>query len=389
MREIILANARYWLRVLGAASNDSPPPEPDLRGAAKAIEAALQISDLWDVTKSLAQALHPHMEQRGFWADWDDCLQVLVGRARQQADRQAEAEILLWRGMIQTQRGDFQAAALSCRRAWLLYRHTLRAKEHLGLARAFSQLGYIYRLRAQFWRAEVLCLAAVHSFDDGELSAELAQAENRLGLVYFDQLRFPEALLHFFHAESLWQQLGDSYGLAKVLQNLGELHRRSGDLEKALIYLEQSVERYLATGDEIYAASTRLNIGNVYLNREDWRNAEATYLQAETTLRRAGESLDLVTARHNLGIAYTRLKIWDEAEACFARSLEQSRARGDTWMEANTLGEIGMLYLARGDQGDAKIYLNDAWNLVRRRNEAHFTLLRQELATRRKNLLAK
>ena len=384
MQEVIRANARYWLRFLQNASGASPLPETDLRGTAKAIEAALRFPDLWDVTKSLAQAFHPHMEQRGFWADWDECLQVLIGCAQQQSDEQAETEMLLWRGTIQRQRGDFRAAAFFCLRAWKLNHHR---RNELILAPIFSQLGDIYRLKGQHWRAELLCLTAVRCLDGEEQVASLAQAENRLGLVYFDQLRYADALPHFFRAEVLSRKVSDSYGLAKVLQNLGEMHRRNGDFEKALLYLKQAVEHYSAVGDEIYAATAQVNIGNVYLNQADWSHAESTYLDAETTLRRAGNSLDLAILRNNLGIVYTRLKVWDEAQVCFTRALEQSRLRGDVWMEANTLGEIGMLfYLARGDRAVAQSYLDEALRLVRMHNGENFALLRQELSERRKNL---
>ena len=381
MQEIIRANARYWLKVLGTSPDDVLLSESELRGAAKAIEAALQAPDLWDVTKSLAQALHPHMERRGYWADWNNFLQALAAHANEQGDSQAEAEILLWHGIVQRQRGDFSGATISCRRAWWL---SHRLKNKVMLARIFSQLGDLYRLREQFWRAERLCRAATRCFESDEYIGDLAQAENRLGLVFFDQLRYDDALPLLLHSEQLWQQLGDSHGLAKVLHNLGELHRRTGHLDKALNYLEQAGEHYLAAGDKVYDARMRLNIGNIYLNQGDLHKADKTFLEAETSLRYANDSLDLANARHNLGIVYTRMRIWSEAEACFARAIEQWRARGDIWREANTLGEMGMLYLARGDRAGAKNYLDQAWRLIRPHRGARFDLLRQELAERRK-----
>src|SRR5262249_36755264 len=108
MQEVILANAQYWLQSLQAAPGDAPIPEIDLRGAARAIEAAIRIPAAWEITLALARSLHPHMEQRGFWTEWDACLQILAGRARQQADRQAEADFFLKRAAIQRQRGDFE-----------------------------------------------------------------------------------------------------------------------------------------------------------------------------------------------------------------------------------------------------------------------------------------
>lgn len=384
MQKAVLENTRYWLRVLQATPSDRKLPDEDFRGAVKAMDAVLRFPDLWDVTYVLAQALHPYMEQRGQWADWDDCLQVLVDRARLQADPQAEAVILLRRAGIQRQRGDFKGATFSCYGAWQLYR---RMKNQIGLANIFSQLGDVYRQRGKTFRAEILCLRAVRLFDDGEHKDALAQAENRLGLVYFGQLRHSDALSHFLRAELLWRETNNPHGLGKVLQNLGELYRLTKDFEKALAYLEQSIQYYLMTGDEISAARTRLNVGNIYLNQMDWQRAERTYLQAEIVLKHEGDSLELATARHNLGIVYIHLEDWDEAEDCFLRSLEQWRSRGDIWREANTLGEIGSLHMARGAWADAKNALDIAWGLLDGHAGAYFDLLRQELAGRRKKLV--
>ncbi len=384
MRNVILANARYWLRVLQHGATDGLLlPESELRGAARAIEALLGVPDVWGVTKELAQVLHPHMEQRGFWADWDDCLQVLIERARQQADAPAEAELLINRGIMQRQRDDFQGAVFSCRRAWRLYR---REKDSLGVANAFSKLGDTYCLMRQFWRAEQICLAAVQLFNDGKHDLELARAESSLGLVYFDQLRYPEALPHFLVSEALFEQVGDVHGLAKVLHNLGALYRRTGNLDKALTYFEQAVQYYRTMGDEIYAARTQLDIGNIYLKQNDWLRGEATYLQVEAILRRARDHRDLAGTRLNLGIVYTRTQNWDEAEACFARALEYWRTRDDIWCQANTLGEMGELSLARGDHAKAKIFLDEAWMLVDGRTGAQFEFLINEIAERRKKL---
>ncbi len=103
MKQTILANARYWLRTLGATAGDALLPEADLRSAARAIEAALTELDMGAITWKLALALHPHMEQRGHWADWSGFLQILILRARQQNEAEAEAELLLRRGVIQRQ----------------------------------------------------------------------------------------------------------------------------------------------------------------------------------------------------------------------------------------------------------------------------------------------
>lgn len=383
MKQVVQANARYWLNLLKKVSGQELLKEGQLRGAAVALNATLTVPELWSLTKDLTLALHPHMEQRGYWSDWDAYLQILVAHAGQQGDGRTEAELLLRRGVIQRQRGEFRNAERSYSRALMSYRHL--GDPH-GRAQVFHCLGDACRLQGKFWRAEVLCCAAVKILEAGNEIDELANAENRLALTYFDQRRFSDAAPHLLRAEALWRQVGNPYGLAKALHNLGELHRRSGDLAKALAYLDQAVQAYLAVGDEIYVARTRLNIGNVYLHQSDLAQAETVYLEAETVLRNAGDSLDLAGARLNLGIVYTRLGNWDEAEACFKRSLEQWRSREDVYWQADTLGEMSVLYRMRGDQLMARSVLDEAWTLISGRNDPRYARLRGELGEHQKAL---
>jgi tetratricopeptide (TPR) repeat protein len=383
MQRVIQANARYWLGILTKTAGGEALPEKDLRGAARALEATLDYPDLWPLTLDLALALHPYLERRGYWSEWESTLRVLIERARQGDDEQAEARLQLQHGVIQRQRGMFREAVRAYRRAWRVFR---RHKDTHSCAVVFSRMADANRLLGHFWRAGVLCKAALKLLEETSDVVETAHAANRLGVIYFDQGRFDEALPHLQRAEALWRQIGDRHGLAKTLQNIGELHRRSRELARALPCLEESIGHYLAVGDEIHAARTRLNIGNVYLNQGQLLQAEMVYLQAERVLHAAGDSLDLAGARLNLGMVYTRMKNWEEAAACFARALEHWRARGDTWREANTLGETGMLHLARGDRPAARSCLEEALKLIEGRSSPQDELLRRELNGRHGSL---
>lgn len=383
LREMVAANIGYWLGYFQAQTENGLIAEADLRGAARALEAAVMTPEVWTVAQPLALALHPHMERRGYWAEWDAFLGSLVTCARLRADAAAEARFLTRQSIIQRQRGNYAAALKTSRRAWRLCHEADDAGER---ARVLSNLGDLYRLLGYYRRAETLCQAAISCYKTQPDPAGLANARNRLGLVYFDQKRWAEAGLHLTQAEALWLQAGDSHGLAKTLHNLGELHRRTGDLARALEYFNRAIRYYGAAGDEIHVARVQLNVGNVYLNQPDLQRAEAVYTWVEAFLRRAGDSLDLAHVRHNLGMVYTRMGRWDEAQACFERALEQWRIRDAIWDQANTLGEMADLNMARRNLAWARACLDEARRLVERRPEAQYDSIRRELADWRSKL---
>jgi tetratricopeptide (TPR) repeat protein len=383
LKRIILANARYWLNYLVSRSGKERIPEADIRGVARALEAVMRVPEGWLLTQALAQALHPYMERRGYWADWEGFLGALVSEAERRGDVKAEAEWRARRGEIQLQRGAYRAAIISYRRALMLCR---RIDDRLGRARALSNLGYVYRFAGQFRRAEVLCLGALALFESLGERGHLAYTENHLALVYFDQCYWLQALPHFGRSEALWREVGNPHGLAKTLQNLGELHRRMGNLAAALACFREAIQHYQSVGDQIHVACTRLNIGNVHLNQDELLQAEMAYSQAELILKHSGDSVNLARVHHNLGMVYTRFGNWEAALACFDRALERWRGREDMWNLANTLGELAEVHLARGDASQAAACLDEAQSLVREGDGGYYAPLKQELAARRQRL---
>jgi hypothetical protein len=100
VKQVIIANARYWLDCLEAVSGVDLISEADIRGIARALETVMAVPEAWPLTLSLTLALHPHVERQGYWADWDSFLQSMVAHARQRANLVTEAELLAWRGAI-------------------------------------------------------------------------------------------------------------------------------------------------------------------------------------------------------------------------------------------------------------------------------------------------
>jgi tetratricopeptide (TPR) repeat protein len=379
--QMIVNNAHYWLIYLKTQThqNDKSIDEVDIQGIFQALYALITHfnSETWHLTKTITSTLHPYIERRGYWTEWEDFLTKLIALSAQHHDILAEAEWLTGRGAIQRQRGLYKKAITSYKQALKLYRQT---KEQTGQARAMSNLGDLYRLQGTFWRAMIFCQCALRLFEDLNDIERLAATQNHIGLIYLAQPELDKAEQHLIEAKLLWYSVtNNTYGLAKVFHNLGEVYRLKGCYQEALDYLHRAIEHYHMAGDTVYVARTNINVGNVYLNQKKFDMAIMTYSQTEVTLKKAGCKPDLGMTRHNLGIAHTYLKNWEVGIDYFKYALDIWEELEDTWHLANTLGDFARLYLAQENTQEAQIHLQKALTLTKDSLHKSFVVLHQSL----------
>ena len=88
---------------------------------------------------------------------------------------------------------------------------------------------------------------------------------------------------------------------------------------------------------------------------DGFRDDFARVVADGTDIRLHGKAMPIFMRRVDLG---------PDAFAGFERALEGWRNLEDRWNQANTLGELAAMYLARGDFYRAGISLDEAWGLV-------------------------
>ena len=383
LENIIVANARYWLDYLGRKSPDSPLSDADLEGAAKALDVAATTPAAWPFIRPLTKLLHPYMKRRGPWTGWDAFLRYLLYYAQQRADQEVQLAFLAYLGDIQRQYGNHQTALDAYRQAWRLCR---RSGDRFWQAITFSNLGDLYRLQDDSWRAEVLCSNAHDLFFMlGDLT-RLAYTENSLGLINLYQRRWDAARTHFQHAVRSFEQVNDEYGRVMVWQNMSILYNYIHQPQEALAYLAQALRYYEKVEDQYYIALIHLNIGNTCLSHGDFERAEQASLQAETMFEQLADQPNLARTRHNLGMIYTHTAKWEEAERCFLWAVGHWQSRQDNWNLANSMGELAGMYITWGQREQAQHYLAAVAQRIDRRTDPAYQGLQRELAERREKL---
>ena len=84
--------------------------------------------------------------------------------------------------------------------------------------------------------------------------------------IYAELEEFDKALEYQFKSLELGREIGDQYGEAATLANIGVVYGQMGDLDEALKYYLESQAIREGIGDQLGASSTLNNIGTIYLD---------------------------------------------------------------------------------------------------------------------------
>jgi DNA-binding SARP family transcriptional activator len=165
-----------------------------------------------------------------------------------------------------------------------------------------------------------------------------------LGIAYFDQRRFGDAIDCFRQALPIWRAIGFPQAEAVTLDPLGAAYRDTGHLSEALDCLHRALRIWRDVGDRWGEGITLHNLGDTY--RDLGRLGEAiSHLQQSRSVRnQIGDQWGLAWTLHDLGSAYADLRRYDDAIDCYQQALAIRGQIGDRHGEARTLRRLGHIY---------------------------------------------
>ncbi len=141
----------------------------------------------------------------------------------------------------------------------------------------------------------------------------VADAKNGVANAYFLQERYAKALQYYHQARATYQEIGDKYYLAQILNDIGNLHLSRNMLDSAAFYLNQSIGYSEATGAQSLHATAVANLGRVNEQKGNYKAALQQHIQALETFRQLDEKSKLIEQYHAIAEAYYKLDENDTA----------------------------------------------------------------------------
>jgi predicted ATPase/serine/threonine protein kinase/DNA-binding CsgD family transcriptional regulator len=131
-------------------------------------------------------------------------------------------------------------------------------------------------------------------------------------------------------AESLqvYQELGEAWGIALALCQLGRAEGERGDLVTASSLLEESAERLRVVGDRQRLALPLNALGEVALEQGDYAAARARFEEALAAARETVDEQFIADTLANLGRVALRMGEYHESLSFYQQSLALNREQG-------------------------------------------------------------
>lgn len=283
------------------------------------------------------------------------------------------------------------------------------ARDQLDITLSLADL---WALVGDWNKAEQLYRKVVALAADTNDLPHVAESKCGLGYLLCYKENSKSAVPWLKEARRVFEELGDSRGLAKTLGHLSQASLELGDYVRTLDYADQQMRIAVEESDPISVSDAVETMGLALWDRDRQRALElfdqqlkiatdAGYTKgvidasnniagiyselgnggrAMTYLRHALETALRIGYQHtaarlvgNAGLLYRNHGAYSQASACLERSLEMTLELGDKRSVCNQLGELGILRMAQGDLEQADALIQRAVALGRFLAHAYYT----------------
>ena len=203
-------------------------------------------------------------------------------------------------------------------------------------------------MREHLAEGRVRMEAVLRLAGDGH-SKERARVSQFLGALTTAQSDFSAAEYFLEQSLSLYEELGDQWGIAASLNALGITARDRGDYSLAQANLERSLACWRMLPDRLAIARCLHNLANVVKVRGEYSRARWALREAANIFEALGDRSGAAWSINQQGDIAREQGDMAAARALYQRALSAFRETGDRWGSARSLTDLGSIDCEQGD----------------------------------------
>lgn len=272
-------------------------------------------------------------------------------------NRKLLAEALRLNAFSESRIGDFKSAVADAKRALELSREL---SDLNGEADAMRRLGYVHWQRADYPMALEFYEGALKTAAKANARNLIGKTMIEMGNLYTSMSDFEKARSSYLEAAVIMKEGKELNELARIYNNLGSLYLGQKRYRDALKVLTQCITLADQIGDQTIRGWAEFNSANAHLKLGRPNDALDHLNTAMTILRRSDDRVGVMSTYMNYGMTYTEIKDWDKAIVSFKKAMAIVQDLQMPSQEAEILGEMGKMFVAKGDRPTAREHLSQA-----------------------------
>ncbi len=263
--------------------------------------------------------------------------------------------------------GDAARASFFNDKAIRLYSHALAS---LGVAdleariHLWHDIGSVYELKGEFDAAlgafeRMLRLAWVTAS-----RAKAAVAYNKMGRVWRRKGDAKLALQYLERGRAMFEQCGDTRGIAGSLDDIGSVLQVMGRYDEAHENVTRALELRGRRGDQRSIALSLSNLGNIQMDRGRFAEGLRHHRDALEIRRAVGDRVGVISSLNNLAVLALERDDHAEARRGWEAALAEAEDIGALPLQALALTNLGELALLERRFEEAHSRLEDGLDLA-------------------------
>jgi predicted ATPase/DNA-binding winged helix-turn-helix (wHTH) protein len=195
---------------------------------------------------------------------------------------------------------------------------------------------------------------------EGGYAKERARVTTGLGALTTALGDFEAARFYLQQSLSLYQQLGDQWGVGASLNALAISQRDCGDYASAQQNFEKSLGVWRALSHRLSTARCLHNLANVIKVRGDYSGAQLALREATTIFEELGDRSGAAWSINQQGDIARERGALAEARSLYEDALGAFREAGDPWGSARSLADLGYICCELGEYDAAQVAYREA-----------------------------
>ncbi|MBK7666333.1 MAG: tetratricopeptide repeat protein [Sphingobacteriaceae bacterium] len=196
------------------------------------------------------------------------------------------------------------------------------AKEDTNRIKKLDKLTWNLLSNGEFETAKKYILETKELSDKLHFKRGQIYYHNNLGLYYYYQSNFPQALEEGLLSLKVCEELADTARALDCFGNIGNIYADLNQNDKALEFYNKGLVICERKGYTSTSGSFYINIGSVLDKKEDYPNALTYYFKGLDIFIKAGNEAYSALCYNNIGQAYGNLRLHDEALKYFLKATE-------------------------------------------------------------------